>query len=655
MGNFLSILSGFTEGAGKTIAQQNKESRDAQEKNDEAVSTALLERLKSPDITPDEGNALLDEWGKKRKVKKEDLAGIKQGYGFLRQKHDDEMAQLAQSKPKTPSPSPVPTLGDIPAPGGAPSPETTPVTPNLPADQSLPVVPGAQMTVSANAGEAPSLGEVPAPPTPQSRNMGEIQAYRGAPLRAMATAEDLNKQTGLDEAKEQATRRMKNDESTDTVARVTKAEKDFKNGLISKQVYDGILLKEGFTPKGSTGASTWVPGVHTADEVKTMLTKKGADPEEINKVQPGYYTIAVDPSKTNIVNYIATKPNTYQGQESIGARWKTQFPKDMNGEPTDDHTLYYPVLTRAGGAPQGILPKDLINTTSVRKSWKTVQMQDGGEALVPVTETDESIKSPAGITPNTPVPSATPGSAVMPPGRATPTAAPGSPGPLGSIPSMPVNKPATRTAGSPITIPGAGRPLTPEQKQKNEQIGEQLNNSIGAIKDLMDPASQKILADTISSGKIQLQIDPHQGMWMSVINKNIPLSAEEARVAADWQLLTEGVLQMRIPMGGAGFRGPEGFGAIQSNKGIISQHPEIIQRVLNGTRREFRAQRNPLADNAKKYGYNMNPEMSIEDYRRQSGSQSTPTQLGPGSVIPSGPYKGKIIDTIDAQGNVHFK
>ena len=87
------------------------------------------------------------------------------------------------------------------------------------------------------------------------------------------------------------------------------------------------------------------------------------------------------------------------------------------------------------------------------------------------------------------------------------------------------------------------------------------------------------------------------------------MTEAEKNVAANWQLLTESVLQMRIPMGGAGFRGPEGFGAIESNKGILTQNPDIINRVLSGTLREFKAQRDPMVSNAKKYGYNVQPEM----------------------------------------------
>jgi hypothetical protein len=270
---------------------------------------------------------------------------------------------------------------------------------------------------------------------------------------------------------------------------------------------------------------------------------------------------------------------------------------------------------RLVGINAAVLPTD-------KNVFKLITNPDGSTVLQPVTESSGKVlpgslpaapRTPTAAAPGLPAQPVPPGQAAAPPG----------PGPVIVPPVAPPvarGSRGARIAGAPIAA--GGRPMTPEQQIKSAQVAEQLNNTIGTIKDIRDKVP--MLASMFTSGKIALQVDPHQGFWKAIINKNMPLTPEEADLASDWQLLTEGVMQMRIPMGGAGFRGPEGFGAIQSNKGILGQHPEIIQRVLDGTLREFKAQRQPLVDASTKYGYKVDPEYGPGFRKAQAGITPPP-------------------------------
>ncbi len=291
-------------------------------------------------------------------------------------------------------------------------------------------------------------------------------------------------------------------------------------------------------------------------------------------------------------------------------------------------------------------PQFLPSTnTSTNAGFRVVQQPDGSTQLVPVTTQNQNTRQvvlPPGQAPQAGAPVAAPTAMPAPPGTLPPVNMPAQAAPGAT--ARPAATPATPRAsvrGPGVTV--GGRSLSPEQMVQNEQKAEMLNNSIGIIKDLQSADSQKVLANLISTGKIEMQIDPNQGFWRAIPNKAMTLTPNEARVARDWQLLTEGVLQMRIPMGGAGFRGKEGFGAIESNKGILGQNPDIIRGVLDGTLREFRAQRNPLADGAKKYGYKVNPE-----------AEATGMPAVPGATVNMRAPNGQI-SPVPADQVEHYK
>jgi len=383
------------------------------------------------------------------------------------------------------------------------------------------------------------------------------------------------------------------------------------------------------------------------DEAKAEINAKIEIGDTIRK-----RTDLNDEQKKQYLELLGIKPDQlksgrFMAGSVAGAKYIDAFPLDMNQQPIDpngDYKLYvdakgepvglYPtqlsaspkdwvklenggfghvIYNQAGkvvSVNPAIPPAYLMPTINTQQTFRTVTQPDGSTQLVPVqtqsnrsrdTSSAPTVKAPAAGGPLPPFTTgATPPAPPAPPGAAPLPVTPN----LGTTPPSRTASGGAKVLGSGVTV--GGRPLTPEQKIKNEQQTRMLNTTIGTIKDVQSKAD--MLASMYTAGKIGLQIDPQQGMWKGVINKNISLTPEEAQLAAEWQLLTEQVLQMRIPMGGAGFRGPEGFGAIESNKGILTQHPEIIKRVLNGTLKEFQNQRKPLAEAGTKYGYSVDPE-----------------------------------------------
>lgn len=563
----LPALAGLSEGFSKTFGTIQDENRKNQFENNRLIAESLKKRAdEDPTLTPDEHDNLYRQYYKTLhpELKPKDIETLIGTHSYIR-------SQIAQNLPAMPqAPQNQPTgMNDIP-----------------------------------DAGASQGLGAMPQPPM----TMGQAKFNEANPRTLLAEQQKFNAQRTAERTSREDLANF-NEGKIQEIQKRTDITDDQKDQLL--QPYGVKAIR-----KGGTGAATFVKGTISSEGLKFRLNQEGKT-DEANAVPPGkFWSVAMDPSKTHTVSYTPTVGNTFRGEDATGTKFISKFPTDWNGQPTEPNTLYYPILNRAGGEPIGIMPHSLIDTESVHKGFDKVAMKDGGEALVPVTTTTETKKTPAGVAPGAasvapPIPSM--GEAQKPtpgmPGQPTSTGKTATPS--SALPQNPETHQALtgRTYGAPIVIPGAGKSLTPEQKQKNEQIAEQLNNTIGTIKDLQTPEELAVLGNLMSTGKIRLQIDPKQGFWTSVLNEQVPLTEQEKNVAANWQLLAEGVLQMRIPMGGAGFRGPEGFGAIESNRGILGQNPDIIRKVLRGTLREFRAQRDPLAKNASTYGYEVKPEM----------------------------------------------
>ncbi len=593
MANFLPFLSGLSKGVSETYGKISDEDRKTKAAQNKLVIDAINKRLETDDtLTPDEQTHLLGQSLDLSGVDNKHKQAIIQASGYFRNKMGEQARQQATGPAQS-------------AMAQGPAPLTDQQTPDLTSGIGA-------MPTQGRSGQQESQM---APPIPnfQPQTAGQINL-----------PQQIQKATAL--AKATATA------GTDAKLELMQAEDEYKYkkaNEIDAQVKSGALSEEdaarryeviGVKPlsqRGGTGASTYLPAPMNGKDLKARMTAEGKPAGDIAAIDDtGLYRVSLDPTKTKIQGTFKMVPNTFQGKAATGSNFISQFPKDQLGNDTDPNMVYYPVLARQGGAITGIVPETMINTESVRNTLKSITQSDGSTVLVPVEETTKNIKVPQGTTPGA-APTATPASP-LPTAPTALTNAPGVPPTPAVAPPGTQPKPkrgATATPATPLPtagvtgpgIPVGGRPMTPEQKQKTEQQAEQLNNTIGVIKDLKSQIPT--LASMLSTGKIALQIDPQQGFFKGVVNRNVPMTEAEKDLAANWQLLTESVLQMRIPMGGAGFRGPEGFGAIESNKGILTQNPDIIKRVLDGTLREFKAQRDPMVENSKKYGYTTKPEM----------------------------------------------
>lgn len=587
MANFLPFLSGLAGGVSDTYGKISEEDRKNKVANNKLVADSIQKRLESDDtLTPDEQTHLLDQYLDLHGVDKKHKQAIIGASGYFRNALGESARKTATGQAQstmaqgpadlTDSPAPAEGLGDLPTQGRSAA-QTTAMAPPIPSFQPQ------------------TAGDIDLP-----------QKIRKATALAKATA-DAGTDAKFDLMDAEDTYRNKKAAEID--AKVKSGEYSEEDAA---RRYEIIGVKP-LSQRGGGGAATYLPAPMIGKDLKARMQAEGKPAGDIAAIDDtGLYRVSLDPTKTKIQGTFKMVPNTYQGKAATGNNFISQFPNDALGNATDPNMVYYPVLARTGGAPTGIMPETLINTESVRKGFKTVTQANGDTVLVPTTETTQNIKTPAGqsVTPASPLPTAPAAlddnGAPIP---ATPSVLPAGSAPKpkrGSTATPATPLPTAQTVNGPGTVVG-GRPMTPEQKQKTEQQAEQLNNTIGIIKDLKTQIPT--LANMFSTGKIALQIDPQQGFFKGIINHSMPLTPAEQNLAANWQLLTESVLQMRIPMGGAGFRGPEGFGAIESNKGILTQNPGIIQKVLDGTLREFRAQRQPMLDNSKKYGTNIKPEM----------------------------------------------
>lgn len=591
MANFLPFLSGLAGGVSDSYGKIAEEDRKNKVANNKLVADSLQKRLETDDtLTPDEQTHLLDQYLDLHGVDKKHKQAIIGASGYFRNKLSEDNRQQATGAAQT-------RMSQAPA----------------QLDDAAP-------DASGGIGDLPTQGRSGGA---QSAMAPPIPAFKPQSAGDINLPQQIRKTTGLVAATADAQADAKFDlmDREDEYKNRKAAEIDagVKSGKYTDEDaarrYE-ILGVKPLAQRGGGGAATYLPAPMNGKDLAERMTAEGKPAGDISAIDPaGLYRVSLDPTKTKIAGVFKMVPNTYQGKAATGSNFISQFPKDQLGNPTDPNMIYYPVLARTGGAPTGIMPETLINTESVRNNFKTVTQPDGSTVLVQVTETGQNIKTPQGAAPGA---SATPATPLPTPPTSLDNNGAGAPAlaaPPAAVPAAPKPKRgATATPTSPLPTAGVhgggivvgGRPMTPEQKQKTEQQADLLNNTIGVIKDLKSQIPT--LKSMISTGKIAIQVDPNQGVIKGIINRSMPLTEAEKNVATNWQLLTEGVLQMRIPMGGAGFRGPEGLAAIESNKGILTQNPDIIQRVLDGTLQEFKGQRDPMYDNRTKYGMNIKPE-----------------------------------------------
>ena len=103
-----------------------------------------------------------------------------------------------------------------------------------------------------------------------------------------------------------------------------------------------------------------------------------------------------------------------------------------------------------------------------------------------------------------------------------------------------------------------------------------------------------ILNNLITAKAIEFTADPQSGFIRGLISRALPMDSQEEQVAGDLTSLLEDVNVLRIPLGAAGFRGPEGWAALQGMHGNLTGRPDITARVLANTMTALKAQERPL-------------------------------------------------------------
>lgn len=138
------------------------------------------------------------------------------------------------------------------------------------------------------------------------------------------------------------------------------------------------------------------------------------------------------------------------------------------------------------------------------------------------------------------------------------------------------------------------KPLTPyQQMEAGGKLGA-FDNTISLVHDVQQRLP--ILNDMISAGKISLAADPKDpGIIRTVLNRTVPLTPNEAKLAADFISLTEHINTLRGPLGATGFRGAEAFSALQAQRGQILANPEVTKNLLTQTEKALTTQRTNVA------------------------------------------------------------
>lgn len=128
-------------------------------------------------------------------------------------------------------------------------------------------------------------------------------------------------------------------------------------------------------------------------------------------------------------------------------------------------------------------------------------------------------------------------------------------------------------------------PIPPALRLK---VGEQMvarNSAIDIIENIKKDAP--VFNSMVSTGKIALATSPNTGEL--ILSRLLPLNAQEERVAANWQALSEHVNLLRGPLGATGFRGKEAWDALQAQRGRLLADPRITLSVLDRTEGNLKA------------------------------------------------------------------
>lgn len=351
----------------------------------------------------------------------------------------------------------------------------------------------------------------------------------------------------------------------------------------------------------ATGRSVWdelmpreqaaiASGVQTLGTTPRMLSAPGMVPG--SSAQPGQLDMSGNPVDPKGTYHLRPRPDGEFDWIPQQIAQKLEWAAD----PADPQKMrLYQVNPYNPADKQPVTDIRKINPAMIpqvtnSEQWKQVTQPDGSIALVPVNV--QGLKTRT-LTPPPPT-AAT---------QSSPTTRSNGQGGGASTISPP--PPLASGDQSQSTLPkgsivAGGHPLTPEQVITNGQRLGALDNTIEILQRVQK--GMPMLNSLIDAGKIQMQIDPNQGIFKAFVNRAVPMSPEEAQMAGDMASLMEHINTLRGPLGATGFRGEDAFNALQAQRGQLMANPAVTSQVLANTLKALNRTRAPIAQGLKRAG-----------------------------------------------------
>lgn len=574
---FLPFIAGMAKGVSETYGNISEEKRKQEFENTKLVADSIRHRLENDSsLTPEEGQNLLGQFLDLHKIPKDQKEHILNTSEYFRGKLQNQ--QAAEQAPVAKQ-----TQQQMQQ-------EAAPLTDASPQGSGLGDLPTMQ---GGSAGKASQLAP-PIPEMAQNQTMGQLRF-----------PQQIQQAAQLETAKAHAAR--------DAQLQMLDAENDYKVKKL-----DEIQKRTDLTPQQKSLYSEIITG-------KPMVRPQG-------QFAPGSTSgkDLLESHPTDVTGAVTDPNKDYRSLiDKATGQVMEIYPTNLSARATDwvkldgSQTGFGHVIRKQNGdilrvEPDLIPPAYLLQTLSTTNTARSEVQPDGTTKLIPVTTSTQRGKEIPG------------GSANVTPGSPLPSMPVGAPGSASTKPTP--GQPKARVGGGGTVV--GGRPLAPEAKIKNAQQAELYNTSIGTIKSLRRDIPT--LASMISTGKIGMQVDPDQGVWHAVINRNMDMSPEEQRIAGHWQQLADQILELRIPLGAAAGRNAAMMNIIESNKGILTQKPEIIQAMLENALGEFKNLRDPLIKAGEKYDYPTSKERDHaidEDPGNMWGPKATPNTPLPGDKV----------------------
>jgi len=351
-----------------------------------------------------------------------------------------------------------------------------------------------------------------------------------------------------------------------------------------------------------------IPGLMTGAEILAE------DPEAM----AGKATI--DPQKLYRARGYADQTRDYVGQQ-VGRPKKATDPLSPTGfswvwyDALGNELKRQPNAPAEGGA-------GTTETSSTREQRVTIAGPNGEQIIVkkPFSTSTKVTKTPRGLTALPAPPTAGAEAGAKTGGAHTPTFAP-------------ATKPRTATPAPSTGMPSGylgHAPLSPAQREAGDKQLGAANRAAEIIKSIGDRL--ELLQSFVAAKKIQLVTDPDSGIIKPLIARNVPLSAEEAELAADLVEAPEHINTLRLPLGGGGFRSVQAWNALVSLAGNPMANPQVTKGVIKRTLESLASQRKAIALALEGKGKLANIEEAPGGARDVTGNRLAPPPSTTGTV-----------------------